>query len=315
MKVQSTKYIVQRDSIKGQGLRYNSGQALVLVLLSLAVVLTLVLFILSRSITDISVSSKNEEAIRAFSAAEAGIENALVIGTGTNNTEIGNASYTSTVTSAAEGTQDFVYPIEMSPGDMATTWFVDHDSSSNPVCDGTHPCFTGNTFKVCWGKPGTLSGVASTPAVELIVYYETTPGDLTTLRIARAAFDPFVGRTPANSFSSVDAGTCTVGGVSYQFQKTIQFSALGIGAGSYNVAGGLQFAKVRMLYNTNTTQNIATTVNFAGNSNLPSQGQNIIATGTAGESNRKISVFQSWPEAPSVFDGTVYSSVGLIKNN
>ena len=39
---------------------HNAGQALVLVLLSLAVVLTLVLFILSRTITDIAVSTSEE---------------------------------------------------------------------------------------------------------------------------------------------------------------------------------------------------------------------------------------------------------------
>lgn len=292
---------------------YQKGQALVLVLLSLAVVLTLVLFILSRSITDIAVSSKNEEAVRAFSAAEAGIEKALVIGAGTDSTVIGNATYKSSVSSYAEGTRDFVYPIEMSSGDVVTTWFVNHDDMGAPICDAEHPCFTGNKFKVCWGKPGTLSAVASTPAVEIIVFYETTPGNIATTRIARSAFDPFAGRTPANSFSAIDAGTCIIGGVAHQFQKTIQFSDLGIPAGSYNASGGLQFAKIRMFYNTNTTQNIATTVNFAGNSTLPSQGQSIAATGTAGESNRKIDVFQGWPEAQSVFDGAVYSSTGLTK--
>lgn len=292
---------------------YQEGQALVLVLLSLAVVLTLVLFILSRSITDIAVSSKNEEAIRAFSAAEAGVENALVIGAGTTGTAIGNATYSSDVTSYAEGSQEFVYPIEMSSGDVATTWFVNYDDAGVPICDATHPCFTGNTLKICWGKPGTLSAVDSTPAVEIIIFYEATPGNVATTRIARAAFDPFAGRTPANNFSAVDAGTCTIGGVAYQFQKTIQLSDLGIPAGSYNFAGGLQFAKVRMFYNSNTTQNIATSVSFAGNSTLPSQGQSIVATGTAGESNRKIDVFQGWPEAPSVFDLAVYGSLGLTK--
>ncbi len=45
-----------------------------LVLLSMSVVLTLVLFILSRSITDIAVTTSQEEAVRAFSAAEAGVD-------------------------------------------------------------------------------------------------------------------------------------------------------------------------------------------------------------------------------------------------
>ena len=52
--------------------KIESGQALLLVLLGMAVVLTIVLSILSRSVTDIAVTSREEEALRAFSAAEAG---------------------------------------------------------------------------------------------------------------------------------------------------------------------------------------------------------------------------------------------------
>jgi len=307
-KVHSAKYKVQR--------LYEQGQALVLVLLSLAVVLTLVLFILSRSITDIAVSSKNEQAVRAFSAAEAGIEQALVIGSGVGSTAVGNASFTSSVISYAEGTQDFAYPIEMASGDIATIWFTNHDKTNgNTVCDGTHPCFSGNTLKICWGKTATLSAVPVTPAIEISVFYESIPGNLASIKIARAALDPFVGRSPANGFAPPDdsAGNCAIGGTSYQFSKTIRFSDLGIAASSYNVANGLQFAKVRMLYNTNTSQNMASSVNFAGDSVLPSQGQSIVSTGTAGDSNRKINVFQSWPEAPSVFAGSIYSSAGLVK--
>jgi Tfp pilus assembly protein PilX len=80
----------------------QKGQALVLVLLSLSVVLTLVLFILSRSITDVAVSSKEEESARAFSAAEAGIERSLVVGSG-NSSDIGDAHYVASVTSFALG--------------------------------------------------------------------------------------------------------------------------------------------------------------------------------------------------------------------
>ena len=58
----------------------EKGQALILVLLSLAVVLTVVLSVFSRSITDVSISSKENDAMRAFSAAEAGVEQVLVVG-------------------------------------------------------------------------------------------------------------------------------------------------------------------------------------------------------------------------------------------
>ncbi|QQG41387.1 MAG: pilus assembly PilX N-terminal domain-containing protein [Candidatus Woesebacteria bacterium] len=299
----------------------ESGQALVLILLFLAVVLTLVLFILSRSITGIAVSSGSEEAIRAFSAAEAGIEKALVIGAGGTNISIGNATYSSSVTSVAEGANNYIYPLTLTSGDSATVWFVAHDSANNDdlTCGAGSPCFIGRTVKVCWGNPGTSASASTTPAVEMSVFYETTPGDLATIKIARAAFDPYTTRvssdTPAkpNSFSAPDAGTCTIGSETYEFQKEIDLSTLGIPAGSYNTQNGLQFMRLRIFYNTDVAHKIGFDVNFAGNTVLPSQGSQIDSTGTAGQSNRRLSVFQGWPEPPSVFDFAIYSSTGITK--
>jgi len=307
-------------------MKRESGQALVLVLLSLAVVLTLVLFVLSRSVTDVAVSSNQEQAVRAFSAAEAGVEKALVIGSGTGLTSIGDANYTSSVTSFAQGSNTFNYPIQLSSGNSLTTWFVVHDSTTGNAidpntgqsyCDGTHPCFAGNNIKICWGRPGTSPSSSTTPAIELSVVYEATPGDLSTARIARAAFDPYISRSTPNSFSAIDSGACNISGVSYAFQKSLTFSSLGILPASYNVPGGLQFARIKMLYNTDTNHEIG--IDVSGGSPLPSQGQDIISTGTAGSttvglgSTRKIEVFQGWPEIPNIFEYSIYSSSGLTK--
>ena len=282
-------------------MKNQSGQALVLVLLSLAVVLTLVLFVLSRSVTDVAISVRQEESIRAFSAAEAGIERVLVAGSaGSAQFSDAGSGYTATVSSYAEGTRSFVYPIGIFSGESATVWFVSHDGS---------PGFTGNNLKVCWGKTGTASGTATTPAVELIIYYESTPGDVTTTKVARAAFDPNTGRS--NSFSDPDSGSCTIDETKYAFGKAITFSGLGIPIGSYNVPNGLQFARIKLLYNTDISHEIG--VDVTGSSILPSQGQDVVSTGVAGGSNRRVQVFQGWPEIPSIFEYSIYSSGGLTK--
>jgi type II secretory pathway pseudopilin PulG len=293
-------------------MKRENGQALVLVLLSLAVVLTLVLYILSRSITDVAVSSREEEAVRAFSAAEAGVERALIIGVGSSgDTQIGDATYNADVSSFAEGTSNFNYPLNLASNDSSTLWFTSHDTNNNLVCDVTHPCFSGNTLKVCWGKPGTSASTATTPAVEVSIFYATTPLSFSTVRIARAALDPNTGRT--NNFSDPDSGTCTISGESYAFQKTLTLSSLGIPAGSYGVDGGLLFAKLRMLYNSTESHIAGFDVNFAGNDTLPSQGLLINSTGSSGEANRRLEVFQAWPETPPIFDNVVFSSGGLTK--
>lgn len=290
------------------------GQALVLVLLSLAVVLTIILFVVARSTTDIAISSRSQEAVRAFSAAEAGIENALVIGTGSGgqNVPVGDASYSSSVTGFAEGSDDFVYPIPMLSGDSMTTWFVSHLDDGELGCDVTHPCFTGNSITVCWGNPGTGQGDETTPAIETSVFYERTPGVTSSMEIARDTADPSnVGRGTTNKFDGVSGGTCPISGKTYAFNKVISFGGTGlkIPASSRPI-----FARVRILYNKTESHPVGVSVSGTG-SVLPSQGVDVVSTGSAGDSNRKVQVFQSWPEAPAVFDYAVYSGTGLTKNN
>ncbi len=287
------------DVAKLNLMKRESGQALVLVLLSLSVVLTIVLYVVSRSVTDIAVSTHQEESVRAFSAAEAGVEKVLVTSSSTGLTAIGDANYDANVTDFAEGTKFFNYPIQLSSGDSMTIWFMAHDASGNLTSSGA---FTGNQMKVCWGKPNTPSDLY-TPAIETIVYYESTPGDPTTIKVARTTSDPFSGRTKPNSFDTA-GGSCSISGVNYAFSKVVALPS-----------GRLQFARIKMLYNTVINHEIGVDVNFPGNSSLPSQGQDIDSTGVAGGSNRRISVFQSWPEIPSIFEYSIYSygSGGLTK--
>ncbi|KKS16343.1 MAG: hypothetical protein UU74_C0044G0009 [Candidatus Woesebacteria bacterium GW2011_GWA1_41_7] len=274
-----------------------------LVLLSLSVVLTIVLFVMSRSITDIAISTEQADSVRAFSAAEAGVENALITGAGSGGSvQIGDASYSVDVTNYSQDLPNFNYPIPLLSGDTMTNWFVSHDSTGQITCAAGFPCFTGNTLKVCWGNSGTPASNSTTPAIEISVYYETAPGNLSTIQIGRATFDPNVSRAASNYFAGVDAGTCQIDGVGYSFQKTITMSGLGIPAGSYNTVNGLLFAKVRMLYNTDTGHIVGTSANFAGDTTLPSQGINIVSTGVSGTtgslSNRRVSVFRGWQEFP-----------------
>ena len=295
------------------GNKYSSGQALLLVLLSMAVVLTVVLSILSRSITDIAVTSRDEEALRAFSAAEAGVERALIAGSDTGVISIGDASFFATVSGFSEGGQEFAFPLGLLSGESTLAWFVSHTDDGTLVCNAEKPCFTGSTLKVCWGKPGTASDASTTPAIEAAVFYAQTPGNYSTMRIARETVDPNLDRRSVNSFSSPDGVTCQIAGESFAFQKTLDLSSLGVPSGSYNVENGLQFARLRMFYNTDTSHPVGVGVNFPGGSLLPAQGIKIDATGSAGESTRRLEVFQSFGEVPPIFDGAVFSLGGLSK--
>ncbi len=290
--------------------KVQSGQALVLVLLSLSVVLTLILFILSRSVTDIATSGRQEESVRAFSAAEAGIERSLVIGGNYAGSFDNNASYTTNVTAFALGTNEINFPSPVSYGDTTTIWFTSHDANGNLTCNSS-PCFYGvnPSINICWGVPGTLANASNTPAIELSVYYEVPAGNTSGIRVGRAAFDPYVSRPNANSFAAPDAGTCTIQGKTYAFQKRISFSSIIPVAASYQVANGLQLAKIRILYN-DVSQALGITV--SGGTTLPSQGQVIDSRGVAGDSNRRIVVYQGWGESPFA-SNSIISPVGITK--
>ncbi len=300
----------------------NSGQALLLVVLGLAVVLVVVLSVLSSTLTDVRIAGGEDESLRAFSAAEAGVEKQLIAadnGSLEGSFANTNASFTTALSSFGSGL-NFNYPLSLSSGETATIWFVSHASDGSLICDGSHPCFTGSKVKVCWGKSGTSNNSVTTPALELSFYYSNPPfvagsGDYSNIKVARVVVDPNSGRLATNSFDASDAGTCSLGVSNYTFAKSVDLAALGIPATSYGVAGGLQTMKVKLLYNSDTTQIIGADVNFPQNSGstLPPQGSQIDSTGISGVSTRKVEVVRLYADLPPIFDAAVFSPVGLTK--
>jgi Tfp pilus assembly protein PilX len=299
--------------IKAKIRKHQSGQALLLVLLSMAVVLTIVLSVLSRTITDITVTTKEEEALRAFAAAEAGVERALIIGTNSREFENG-ASFTATISNFGQLQSEYVYPEKLLSGETAVIWFVDHDEEDGSLTCNTNDCFTGSSIKICWGEPGTASDSDKTPAIETSIFYAATPGNYSTMRIARDARDPNATRRSSNSFQEDGTGiTCVIDGQEFAFQKFLYFDDLDtpIPGDSYNFPDGLQFAKIRILYN-DIAHNIGVDVSATGN-DLPSQGVKIVSAGSSGEANRRIEVFQTFGELPPIFDAVIFTTGGIVK--
>jgi len=287
----------------------NSGQALLIVLLSMAVILTIVLSILSRSVTDIAVTSREEEALRAFSAAEAGVERALLIGSNTGSFD--DATFVATSINFGVSAEEYIYSNKLLTGESGTIWFVDHDEDTGELTCGTGECFTGSQISICWAGSGTSSDQATTPALEISIFYVNVPWDYSTIEIARVTTDPNVARKVTNNFGDTDGVNCTLEGQDFEFKKTIDFSASGLNI-PYAATGNLLFGKVRFFYNTDEAQSLGFDVRGSG-SDLPSQGRKIVSTGTAGEANRKIEVLRTFGELPSIFDAAVFSPGGLVK--
>jgi len=258
--------------------RESSGQALLIILLTMAVALTIGLSVVSRSITDIKISQQTEEAARAFSAAEAGIEEALV-GTGElfqGTFEETEAKFEAKRVNFGEGTE-FVFPQEIQVDDPQTVYLAKYET------DGTlTPYYNKSSIDLCWN---------GNAAIEASLYYESGG-----YKVARYATDPNgASRTPPNNFDPPDAGSCA--GLAHR--KTLSFPT-----------GTPLFLRLRVLY-ANAKVGVETPGGAGGV--LPSQGNKIESTGQAGASTRKVEVVRFYPAPLAIFDFGLYSERDLSK--
>ncbi len=259
-------------------IKASSGQAILIILLIMAVALTIGLSVISRSITDIKISQQTEEAARAFSAAEAGIEEALVAGTGGSGTftETG-ATYQTEVAGLGEGETEFVFPQEIQVDEPQTLYLAKYET------DGTlTPSYNKSSIDICWD---------GNAAIEASLYYESGG-----YKVARYATDSNgASRIPPNNFDPPDAGSCA--GLSHK--KTLTFPT-----------GTLLFLRLRVLYE---NANVGANTPGGAGGVLPSQGVKIESTGTAGTSTRKVEVVRFHPAPPEIFDFAIYSGGNLSK--
>ena len=294
-----------------------SGQALLLVLLVLAVVLTLVLSVVSRSITDVSLTTRDEESLRAFSAAEAGVER-MIVGGGGSGVLNDESSYEGVI-GYGRGTKSLNFP-EIESGESITIWFVEHDEvTGNLTCDDVDndgiddDCYGGWEFNVCWGNNDSTTA----PAIEVSYYYDTNngnpssalTGDFSGVKVARAAYDSL---SRDNSFSKPAETACDpIDNVTYKFRTGDDSITTHLGdalASCTGIPGCLLFAKVKMFYN-----DVPHGVGVIVDEPLPSQGRSIESTGSSGDATAKIKAFQSYNEPLDIFESALFSKSALVK--
>lgn len=267
----------------------QSGQVLLISLLVLSIATTVALSLIGRSTTDVAISNQTNESSRAFSAAEAGIEESLKTGMGTNVPQVLTSGSTYTVAKAniGEAIGAFIFPKKISPGTSETLWLVDHNADG--TLDET-PTYTATGIDVCWSQETT------TPAIFVSVFYKTAGGEY---RVAKGAYDPDATRALTNKFSGVTSlsGGCGTGtGTTYK--QTVTFGDFSINPASDT----LLMLRLQPVYS-----DTAFAVN-AGASTLPLQGAKLESTGVSGAGvTRKIVVYQQFRAPQSIFDSVIYS--------
>jgi len=269
----------------------ETGQALVIVLLIMAVGLTIALSVVSRSTSDIKLSQEEGESARVFSAAESGIEKALIGGAGDYSVD----GITAHVTKTAQGggsSFDFGGG-KFAAGQAQSVWLIEHTSKDQLGGASLSPLATIN---VCWGDDP-----ADKTALEASLIYQDSDGNF---KLARGAYDADI--TRGNNFSPADdLGGNNCGNLAFKKQINL--------ADDFSVPSNAQLYLLRLvpLYN---SQPEPLAVEVAGGA-LPSQGScyestaEISQTGTT----RKVKQCQFYNSPPAIFDYALFSGVNLVK--
>lgn len=255
------------------------GQALLIIILIIVVSMTVGLSVASRSITNLRLSTEEENSQRAFSAAESGIEQVLTTGqsidtevTLNKQTKIKRASVTT-----ISGNEFFVNnsnPVIKSDG--ADVWLIQHNGDGTP----DYPSAQQNLkLDVHWGLPN-VTGDCNNAAIEVV----TIVGPVGSEKSVREAHDPCTNRRSGNNFS-----TASLGGGSGVCQN------LPYKANLAKIDGGI-LMRVIPHY-----ANAIVCVDVQAQKLLPSQGLLIDAVGTSGDTSRKVTFFQGFPRLPVEF--------------
>ena len=268
-----SKFVGFRRSQESQ-----KGQALLVIVLIMVVILTIGLSLATRSLINTRTSTEKNNSQEAFTAAQARIERLLQ---GQDQTAEGGFSsgvtYNASVVTGSTAQFLLNGGNQVLRGEGVDLWL------------STYPTYTNQwngTFTVYWGSTADDCSVAvsNVAAVEVVVLSGASKDN----PIAQHyVFDPCATRRNANKFGTPGSGT-SINGINFNW------------SGSVTVTNGGFIARIIPLY--------ANTFMGVSGSNLPAQGKTVESTGSAGGTVRKISVFQSYPRLPiEIFPYVIFS--------
>ena len=279
----------------------QSGQTLIIILVIMVVSLTVGLAVASRSITDVRLSTQAEQSQRAFSAAEAGIEDALrqdlqaivTAGGGSEgsfSSDVGGVPYTVTVTKAAESdtfatdrmvVKDDVAQISTKDADIDTLEIYWVDTSSDT--EKTIPQASLEVSEIYKDSTGKwqMKKYAYNPPATVMLNSETNNG-----------FTPVVDC----------GGSCTISGKTFKYKTQINLAA-----------AGTEIFRIKPVYNGATVAVKILDCGSGGDSCvLPAQSYTVESSSTIAGVTRKIQITKSLKTLPPIFDFVLFSGSGPI---
>lgn len=248
---------------------YQRGQILLIVVLVMVTALTVGLSVAARSVTNTRTSEESSNSEKAFSAAEAGIEQSLTSDASATATFPNNSSYKTTMVTVA-GTA-----LHLNNGSSVL------QDSPIDLWLSTYPSYTNQwsgTLTIYWAQASNSCTANTVAALEIMVL----SGTVANPQLTRYNLDPCSARYLGNNFQPVAAGGGTIGGTSYTYSTNIP------------VTNGL-FATIIPLY---ASSIIGVSVCNTCTA-LPSQGTVIQAVGTAEDTEREVVTYRYYPILPT----------------
>lgn len=255
----------------------QEGQTLIILLLVMVVALAIGLSVATRSITDLRISTQTEQSSRAFSAAEAGIEEALRdLSQIAGEAEVSpGATYKYTVTTQGVNSYE-------------TQTAVKKDDTIELKLNGA----TATTFDLYWALKGSddcdsVSGNPASPVLTII------SGASAPYSVARTAYSI---KSRGDGFTDVTRADNAFNGKTYCAKVT-----------GIVLPASSQLARIKMYYNT------ASAAIGPQSGTLPPQSYAIRSEGEVSGVKRTIEVTRSLPALPAIFDYVLFSGTGITK--
>ncbi|MDO8573521.1 MAG: pilus assembly PilX N-terminal domain-containing protein [Candidatus Daviesbacteria bacterium] len=277
-------------------MKNEKGQVVLILVLVMTVALAIGISVVQRSLSDVSTSSKVEQSSRAFSAAEAGIEKAIQSGSPVPGQTLDNNSIIQGVdASPIPAANQALEYTSLTKEEMAQVWLV------NPN-DLTSEQYSGTTLDIYWGLQN-ISDPADKPAVEISFVYLSGGA----YQQKKFFYDSNSSRASSNNFTDVSSGCSntlsaitTSSGTDRKFFCKTTISGLN---------PTLILLRARVLYS-GVSQPFAVK---PVSGSLPVQARIFTATGTSGQTQRRIQVFRLDKVVPSFFDFAIFSAGDITK--
>lgn len=298
----------------------SSGQIVIILLLAMLVALSVGLVVTQRSITDVTTSTQTDQATRAFSAAEAGIEQAIESGNSFSDSDLGNNSKVSVNvdTLPKSGSAQIIeYPKAGFKKDtIAQFWLADLDSS--PV----DKFYTGSELLIYFGNPDLVpnANIRTDPAVQVTIV-TLKNGVYSSYKHTIESNNARVGQ---NNFTLGSCGGVIAETISDPLSPFFCQATIPI----YEKTGSTTpctyspnpviscipvMVRVRLLYSPTPQKLALGPVGCTTNPCFPPQVQIFKSTGTSGQSQKTIEVFRLKKYVPIWFDFAIFSAGPISK--